>query len=100
MKCVISFHFILIYLFRIRPKIYKKDNEIVFAKEIKSKPDVAYLSMEWQAKALCGELMIPYNQLKNDDLINIINKTNSSYSSKIFYRCCCGREYMKMKIKQ
>ena len=37
-----------------------------------------YLSMEWQAKALCGELMIPYEKCKSLSLKQIMSRTNSS----------------------
>ena len=44
----------------------------------KNKELQPYESMEWQAKALCGEVMIPYEKCKNYSLDKIISKTQSS----------------------
>lgn len=62
-------HFILIYVFGIGPKLYKNSNGVVFAKTIPyNRQEKPYMSMEWQAKALCGEVMIPYYKCKNYDI--------------------------------
>lgn len=64
-------HYYLIFILGIKPDFrynyQSKDEEI--------KP---YLSIEWQAKALCGELMIPYEKCKNKTLNQIMYITKSS----------------------
>lgn len=71
-------HFILIHLFNIGPRIYTDVNGIRYARCVKEKEILPYKSMEWQAKALCGEVMIPYETCKNCSLDEIIKMTNSS----------------------
>ncbi len=71
-------HFILIHLFNIGPRIYTDMNGIRYARCVKEKEILPYESMEWQAKALCGEVMIPYETCKNCSLDEIIKMTNSS----------------------
>lgn len=41
----------------------------------------AYVSVEWQAKALCGEVMMPYEATKNMSTEEIVNKYGVSKSS-------------------
>lgn len=45
-----------------------------------------YESMEWQAKALCGELMIPYESFKDKTIEEIVNETNSSFSQACYFK--------------
>ena len=44
-----------------------------------------YISMEWQAKALCGEVMIPYEKCKGHTLEQIVKETNSSVEQAKFF---------------
>ena len=63
-------HFILIYLCGILPDLkFKRD----LAEKIP-----AYKSAEWQAKALCGELMIPYDECKDKTYRQIRHITKCS----------------------
>lgn len=71
-------HFVLIFVFGIGPKQYVSADGISYARAVKEKSIPAYKSMEWQAKALCGEVMIPYERCKNYSLNEIIEKTQSS----------------------
>ncbi len=77
-------HFVLIFLFGIGPKMCSQ-NGLVFAKAVGSKPEKPYMSMEWQAKALCGEVMIPYERCKNYNIKQIIRRTNSSREQAQFF---------------
>lgn len=63
-------HFILIYIYGVKP------NSRFSVALYESAP--AYKSIEWQAKALCGELMIPYEMCKNMTFQEIKQATNSS----------------------
>lgn len=45
----------------------------------------AYKSAEWQAKALCGELMIPYEKCKNKTPQQIYHITKSSQKQVAFF---------------
>lgn len=69
-------HFFLIKIFNFGP---------IYRKSIKNKKIPAYKSIEWQAKALCGELMIPYNEFKNASIEEICEKTNSSYAQAEYF---------------
>ena len=71
-------HFILIYVFGIGPKQYVDIRGVVYARSVKEKEIPPYKSMEWQAKALCGEVMIPYEKCKDCSLDEIIELTQSS----------------------
>lgn len=71
-------HFVLIFVFGIGPKKYISADGIIYTRAVKEKSIPAYKSMEWQAKALCGEVMIPYERCKNYSLNEIIEKTQSS----------------------
>ena len=71
-------HFFLIYVVGIGPKIYIAEDNMVYARTIDDRTTPAYKSTEWQAKALCGEVMIPYEKCKNYSLEEIISKTQSS----------------------
>ena len=77
-------HFILIFIFKIGPKKYTNSTGMVFARTIeKSAP--AYKSMEWQAKALCGEIMIPFDKCRNFTFEEVIEKTKSSPSQASYF---------------
>ena len=45
-----------------------------------------YRSMEWQAKALCGEVMIDYKKCSNMTIFEIMKKTGSSIDQACFYK--------------
>lgn len=68
-------HFILVHILGIKP-VYNRS----FSGRIP-----AYKSMEWQAKALCGELMIPYDLCKDMDICEILDTTNSSLEQAKFF---------------
>lgn len=76
-------HFILIYILGIGPKMIK-ENGISFYKTI-SFNNKSYKSMEWQAMALCGELMIPYEKCKNYTYDQIISITKSSKKQALYF---------------
>ena len=78
-------HFILIYVFGIVPKTYKSSSGMILAKTVSNRPRKPYMSMEWQAKALCGEVMIPYEKCKKYSLRKIVKKTNSSYDQARYF---------------
>lgn len=46
----------------------------IFERSFKNNELPAYCSVEWQAKALCAEVMIPYNEAKNMS-VSLIEKT-------------------------
>ena len=71
-------HFILIYVLGIGPKQYTSVEGLSYARSVETKSLPAYQSMEWQAMALCGEVMIPYERCINYSLEKIIKKTQSS----------------------
>ena len=66
-------HFILLYMCEIRPNN-------TFNMELQTKNIPPYKNTEWQAKALCGELMIPYDMCKNKTYKQIKYITKSSKS--------------------
>ena len=70
-------HFYLIMIFKYYP---------IEAKQYKSRELINYRSMEWQAKALCGELMIPYESFKDKTIEEIVNETNSSFSQACYFK--------------
>ena len=43
----------------------------------------AYCSVEWQAKALCGELMMPHNATKHLSIEKIMDKYGVSYEAAV-----------------
>lgn len=71
-------HFILIYICGIGPKQYISAEGISYARSVETKSIPAYKSMEWQAMALCGEVMIPFERCKNYSLNQLISRTKSS----------------------
>lgn len=80
-------HFILIHIFYAGPVLYKCENGLVYARSLKDKELPRYKSMEWQAMALCGEIMIPYEKCKNYTFKQIVSRTNSSNEqTKYFLR--------------
>lgn len=62
-------HFFLISWFGCKP---------IYGRTLENKDIERYKTMEWQAKALCGELMIPFDIFKDKPLKEIIIETNSS----------------------
>lgn len=76
-------HFILIYVFKIGPRQYERKG-IVFARTIDNLSP-AYKSMEWQAKALCGEVMIPFEKCREFTFEEVIEKTKSSPSQASYF---------------
>ncbi len=78
-------HFILIHVFGIGPKLYKSSSGMILAKTVSNRPGKVYMSMEWQTKALCGEVMIPYEKCKKYSLREIVKKTNSSYDQARYF---------------
>lgn len=75
-------HFILIGILRIGPKLDYSNG--IYPRMITDNTP-RWKRTEWQAKALCGELMIPYDQCKNMELNTIIKETNSSYEQALFF---------------
>lgn len=71
-------HFFLIFVCGIGPKKYYTSEGLVYAKAIAGKAEPIYNSMEWQAMALCGEVMIPYERYINYSFKQIISRTKSS----------------------
>ena len=71
-------HFILIYIFKVGPAIYENGNGLVFTRSVKNNELPRYKSMEWQAMALCGEIMIPYEKCRNCTFKQIVYRTASS----------------------
>lgn len=53
--------------------LFKAGFTPIFARSLKNKTIPPYLSVEWQAKALCGEVMLPYDEtigLSFDELVS------------------------------
>lgn len=71
-------HFILIHIFDAGPVLCKGENGLAYARSFKDEELPRYKSMEWQAMALCGEIMIPYEKCKNYTFNQIVSRTNSS----------------------
>lgn len=71
-------HFILIHIFEVGPVTYVNKSGLIYARSFKDKELPRYKSMEWQAMALCGELMIPYEKCKYYSFKQIVGRTNSS----------------------
>ena len=65
-------HFILLHIFGIVPENY------CFDRQLEDEKIPAYKSSEWQAKAMCGELMIPYDECTGKNLSWIKENTKSS----------------------
>ena len=78
-------HFCLIHIFNIGPKSIKFGNSIIYSREPKEGKIPPFKSMEWQAKALCGELMIPFDKCKDMSYWEIIYKTNSSGEQAAYF---------------
>ncbi len=43
------------------------------------------MSMEWQAMALCGEVMIPYKRCRKYSMDKIVEKTKSSLEQAKYF---------------
>ena len=80
-------HFILIHIFDAGPVMYVNVSGLAYARSFKDKELPRYKSMEWQAMALCGEIMIPYEKCKNYSFNQIVSRTYSSdEQTKYFLR--------------
>ena len=75
-------HFVLIGMLNIGPKLDYNDG--YYPRSITDNTP-RYKSTEWQAKALCGELMIPYDKCREMSIETIVNETNSSYEQALFF---------------
>lgn len=78
-------HFVLIHILGIGPKLYINTNGIAYTRVIEPRSLPLFKSMEWQAKALCGEVMIPYEKCKDHTLEQIVKETNSSVEQAKFF---------------
>lgn len=78
-------HFFLIFVCGIGPKKYYTSKGLAYAKAISGKADPLYNSMEWQAMALCGEVMIPYERCINYSFKKIVSITKSSNEQTKYY---------------
>ena len=78
-------HFCLIYLCGIGPKSYRFGNSIIYARETKWRKIEPCKSMEWQAKALCGELIIPFEKCKDMSFPEVVVRTNSSMEQAAYF---------------
>ena len=84
-------HFILIHIFKAGPVEYINDSGLFYTSSFEDESLPRYKSMEWQAMALCGELMIPYDKCKNYSFKEIVRRTNSSdKQTKYFLRWVAG----------
>lgn len=80
-------HFILIHIFDAGPVMYVTKSGLAYARSFKDKELPRYKSMEWQAMALCGEIMIPYEICKDYSFKQIVSRTDSSdEQTKYFLR--------------
>ena len=53
--------------------------------------------MEWQAKALCGEVMILYDECKDMSTLEIVKKTNSSIDqARFFKKYVANKQYSRI----
>lgn len=71
-------HFVLVYIFGVGPKQFVSSDGIAYARACADGSLKPWKSMEWQAKALCGETMIPYCRCKDMTFDQIVEKTMSS----------------------
>ncbi len=85
-------HFILIHIFDAGP-VYRNESGLVYARSFKDRELPRYKSMEWQAMALCGEIMIPYEKCKDYSFEQIVSRTGSSdEQTKYFLRWVVKQE--------
>lgn len=93
-------HFILIHIFDAGPVLYKGENGLTYARTLNDKELPRYKSMEWQAMALCGEIMIPYEKCKNYSFKQIVSITESSNEqTKYFLKWVVKLEQYNYYIK-
>lgn len=78
-------HFLLIFVFGIGADFCRLGDTLIFARETRKQEIKIWDSMEWQAKALCGELMIPFEKCKDMSLEEIIYYTNSSMEQAKYF---------------
>lgn len=80
-------HFTLIHIFDAGPVMYVNESGLAYTRSFKDKELPRYKSMEWQAMALCGEIMIPYEKCKDYSFKQIVSRTDSSdEQTKYFLR--------------
>lgn len=86
-------HFILIHIFDAGPVLYFNEIGLAYTRSFGEKELPRYKSMEWQAKALCGEIMIPYDRCKNYSFKQIVSRTGSSNEqTKYFLKWVVNQE--------
>lgn len=86
-------HFILIHIFDVGPLLVRGEKGLVYARRVKDFELPYCSSMEWQAMALCGELMIPYEKCWNYSFKQIVSKTNSSdKQTEYFLKWVVGKD--------
>jgi len=78
-------HFILIFILDNGPKISLNEFKMACERALKQDKIPPYLSTEWQAMALCGELMIPYEECKDKTFRQISFITKSSKKQIEFF---------------
>lgn len=78
-------HFCLEYFFDIHPEVVVMDNTPFYACVPNGAIKEKYESIEWQAKALCGEIMIPFEQCKEMSFGEIVEKTKSSKAQTDYF---------------
>lgn len=78
-------HFFLIHVMGIGPKMFCTSEGLVYTRKVVEKTIPSYKSMEWQTKALCGEVMIPYRKCKNYTYKQIVYRTKSSNSQAKYF---------------
>lgn len=71
-------HFILIHIFDAGPEMCVNNSGLIYARSFRDRELPRYKSMEWQAMALCGEIMIPYEKCKEYSFKQIVSRTESS----------------------
>ena len=86
-------HFILIHIFDAGPVMHVDKIGLAYTRSFKDNELPRYKSMEWQAMALCGEIMIPYEKCKNYTFKQIVSRTDSSNEqTKYFLRWVVKQE--------
>lgn len=74
-------HFFLVHVCGVKPRYNATGKPIVYARKVVP----CYRSTEWQAMALSGELMIPYDKCKDMTFDQIVAKTKSTDSQTKYF---------------
>ena len=74
-------HFFLVHVVGITPKRNAAGELTIYTRKMGG----VYKSMEWQAMALCGELMIPYEECKDMTFEQIVAETKSTDSQTRYF---------------